>query len=149
MIYARNKKALHDYEILKTFEAGIVLSGQEAKSIRNGGMKLRGAHVVFYKNTPQLLNAHIAKYAFAGNVSEYDPTQTRTLLLKSKEIDYLRAKLDEKGLTITPIKVYTSGRRIKIEIALAKGKKLHDKRRSIKDRDAKKHKARVLKGDFS
>jgi SsrA-binding protein len=149
MIYARNKKALHEYEILKTFEAGIMLSGQEAKSIRSGGMKLLGAHVVFHKNTPQLLNAHIGKYAFAGNVSDYDPTRTRNLLLKQKEISYLRGKLEEKGLTITPLKVYTSGRRIKIEIALVKGKKLHDKRRSIKNRDAKRQKARILKGDFS
>jgi len=149
MIYAKNKKALFDYEILKKVEAGLVLDGQEVKSIRKGGIKLAGAHVVFHKDEPFLLNAHISKYRHAGPLPNYDPNRTRKLLLKKKEIAYLRAKSQEKGLTIVPLSVYTSGRRIKVEIGVAKGKKKHDKREAIKGREAKRQTARALKGNYT
>ncbi len=149
MIYAKNKKALFDYEILKKVEAGLVLDGQEVKSIRKGGIKLAGAHVVFHKDEPFLLNAHISKYTYAGPLPNYDPNRTRKLLLKKKEIAYLRAKSQERGLTIVPLSVYTSGRRIKVEIGVAKGKKKHDKREAIKGREAKRQTARALKGNYT
>lgn len=145
MAYTTNKKALHEYEILSREEAGLVLSGQEVKSIRDGQMKLTGAHVTFYKGEAFLTGAHIPPYKHSSVSGEYDPTRSRKLLLHRKQIDNLQGKLAEKGLTIVPVSVYNKGRQIKIEIALAKGKKLHDKRRSIKDREAKREKSRILK----
>lgn len=134
-VLAKNKKAYFEYEILDTLEAGLVLTGQETKSIRKGGAKLDGSYVTFHKGKPQLTNAHISKYRYAGQLTEYDPTRSRALLLKTKEISYLRGKSEEKGLTIVPLSLYTRGRRIKVELGIVKGKKLHQKKQSLKDRD--------------
>lgn len=134
-ILADNRQARFDYNILEEYEAGIVLSGQETKSVRNGQINLKGSYVVFSNGNPALLNAHISKYSYAGQLLGYDPTQTRRLLLKKREIQYLREKLEEKGLTIVPLSVYTSGHLIKVKIGLAKGKQLHDKRATSKKRD--------------
>ncbi|MFH1286405.1 MAG: SsrA-binding protein SmpB [Candidatus Magasanikbacteria bacterium] len=142
---AKNKKARFDYEILDTLEAGLVLSGQEVKSIRNGGAKLTGGFITFHKEKPVLTNAHISKYKHAGSLENYDPSQPRIVLLKDKEIRYLRGKLEEKGLTIVPLSLYTKGRRIKLGIGIAKGKKKYDKRRTIKDKELKRKLGRVLK----
>jgi SsrA-binding protein len=144
-IYAKNKKAKFDYDILDTLEAGLVLTGQEVKAIRNGQAKLTGAFVTFHKNKPVLTNAHISKYKHAGILSDYDPEQSRALLLKKKEIDYLRGKSQEKGLTIVPLSLYTRGSHIKVEIGIGKGKKRYDKRRTIKERESKREIARKLK----
>lgn len=133
--YAENKKARFDYEILETYEAGLVLSGQEVKSVKQGGVNLKGSFVTFHGKSARLTNAHIGKYGPAGPLPEYDPTQSRTLLLKRKEINYLRGKSLEAGLTIVPLSVYSKNRLIKVEIGLAKGKKSYDKRQSIKKRD--------------
>ena len=146
--YASNKKAKFDYEILETLEAGLVLSGQEVKSIRTGHISLKGAFVTFHAEKAYLTNVHIPKYKFAGNVKNYDPERSREILLKSKELSYLRGKSQEKGLTIVPISVYTKGRRIKVEIAVVKGKKKHDKRRAIKKRELDRETARAMKGDL-
>lgn len=141
---ADNKKAHFDYQILETFEAGIVLSGQEVKSAKKGQINLKGAYVTFHSGNPHLLNAHITKYQNAGPLPDYDPTQSRRLLLKKREISYLQGKLGEKGLTIVPLSVYTSRHLIKVSIGLAKGKQLHDKRETIKKRELDREVKRSL-----
>lgn len=132
---ADNRKAHFDYELLEEYEAGIVLSGQEVKSVKMGHLSLKGSFVTFHDGSAQLTNAHISKYPSAGPLPDYDPTQSRRLLLKKREIEFLRGKSQEKGLTIVPITVYTRGNRIKVGIALARGKHSYDKRETIKKRD--------------
>ncbi|MBT4121314.1 MAG: SsrA-binding protein SmpB [Candidatus Magasanikbacteria bacterium] len=143
--YAVNKKARFDYEILETYEAGLVLEGQEVKSIRNGNISMKGAFVSFHGEDAFLTNTHVSKYKFAGNVTDYDPERSRKLLLKRKEIDYLRGKSQEKGLTIVPLSVYTKGRHIKVSIGIGRGKKKHDKRDTIKRRELKRELDRKMK----
>lgn len=142
--YAINKKARFDYEILETFEAGLVLVGHEVKSVRAKQIKLTGAFVTIHNDEALLTNAHIPVYRHAV-VRNYDPTQSRKLLLKAKEIRYLRGKLQEKGLTIVPLCVYTKARKIKLEIGIGKGKKKYDKRRVIKEREYKREMGKILK----
>jgi len=146
--YATNKKARFEYEILDTFEAGLVLTGQEVKSVRAGRANLKGAFVTFHNDTALLTNMHVPKYKYAGSLVDYSPDQSRKLLLKKREIAYLRGKSQEKGLTIIPLSLYTKGRRIKVEVGVAKGKKLHDKRRSIKKRELDREARRALKGEL-
>lgn len=143
--YATNKKARFDYEILETLQAGLVLSGMEVKSIRNGHISLKGAFITFHNNDAYLTNAHISKYKYTGKAPDYDPEQSRKVLLKKKEINQLRGKMQEEGLTIVPLSIYNKGRRIKMEIAVCRGKKKYDKREAIKKRDARKEIARDLK----
>jgi len=143
--YAINKKAQFDYEFLEKYEAGLVLTGSEVKSIRSGQVSLKGSFVTFYNNQAFLINTHIPPYRFAGVQKNYEPERNRALLLKDKEISYLRGKLQEKGLTIVPISLYTKGRHIKLEIAVTRGKKKYDKRESIKKRDLDKEMARSFK----
>ena len=145
--YAVNKKAKFDYEILEKFEAGLVLNGIEVKSIRGGGANLKGAFVTFHQDNAFLINMHVPKYKYAGTAPEYEPERSRRLLLKRKEIRYLRGKSEERGLTIVPISLYTKGRRIKVEIAIGRGKKKHDKREVIKRREVKREMARKIKGN--
>lgn len=141
--YAVNKKARHEYEILDTVEAGLVLTGQEVKSIRTGNIKLLGSYVTFHEGNAELLNLHIPLYRFATNPT-YVPDRTRRLLLNKKELAYLYGKSQEKGLTILPVSVYTKGQRIKIELAVGRGKKLHDKRQTLKDRDVNRKIQRLV-----
>lgn len=146
---AENRRARFDYDILEDYEAGIALSGREVKAVRNGQISLKGSYVVFAGGNPTLLNAHISPYAFsggqtAGGQTAYDPTRSRRLLLKKREIGYLRGKLEEKGLTIVPLSVYTSKHLIKVKIGLAKGKRLLDKRETIKKRDLDREVRRSL-----
>lgn len=143
--YAINKKARFDYEILDTYEAGLVLSGQEVKSVRGGNVSLKAGFITFHNNDAYLTNVHISPYKHAGKTEGYDPTKSRKILLKTKEISYLRGKLAEKGLTIVPLSVYTKGRRIKLEIGLARGKKKADKRETIKKREVNREIRRHLK----
>lgn len=142
---AKNKKAYFEYEILDTVEAGLVLSGAEVKSIRSGNMKLAGGYISIFQDEAFLKGVHIGNYRYNGMRDDYEPTRERKLLLKRKEIAYLRGKMQEKGLTIVPLSVYTKGRRIKLEIGVARGKKLHDKRASIKKREQKREDARIMK----
>lgn len=146
-VYANNKKAHFDYDILETTEAGLILTGQEVKSIRSGQAKLTGGFITFHDNAAMLTNVHIPKYKQAGALPDYQPDQSRKLLLKKKEIDYLRGKTQERGLTIVPLALYTKGPHIKVEIGLAKGKKRHDKRRVLKERELKREAERKIKGD--
>ncbi|MFC1599103.1 SsrA-binding protein SmpB [Patescibacteria group bacterium] len=146
---ATNKKVRFDYEILDKYEAGLVLSGQEVKSLRQGQASLKGAYITINKDKEvYLLNASIPRYKMAGDIPEYDPTQSRKLLLHKKEINNLAGKLQQTGLTLVPISLYTKGKKIKIELGLAQGKKKFDKRQNIKERDTKRKIQRILKQKF-
>lgn len=142
---SENKKIRFDYEIQKIFEAGLVLTGQETKSARAGGFTIKGAFVTFRGALPYLTGAQIAPYKSAGILKDYDPTASRKLLLSKKEIYYLKAKAQEAGLTIVPLKVYTKGRFIKLEIAVARGKQKFDKRTAIKKRDFAREKQKLAR----
>ena len=146
---AYNKRAKFDYEILETLEAGLILTGQEVKSIRAGQASLQGAYVFLsQKQELTLLNANVPAYKMAGPLPNYDPLRTRKLLLNKKEINHLAGRLEQTGLTLIPLSLYTRGKKIKLELALAKGKKLYDKRRSIKEREEKRNVQRALKTRF-
>ena len=147
IIYSENPRASFDYEILDRYEAGIKLTGPEVKSIKTNGMSLKSAYVRIMNNGDVcLINAHIPKYkpAFSAQIN-YDPEQTRKLLLHKKEINKLLPKVKEKGLTIIPLKVYQKGKFIKVEIGLAKSKKLYDKRESIKKKDIERDMKREIR----
>ena len=142
---AQNRKARFEYELLEFFEAGIVLSGSEIKSIRAGKVSINEAHAGPMDGAIWLFNAHIAEYPNAGQY-QHKPTQPRKLLLHAREINKLLGKTKEKGLTLIPLSMYFNKRGYcKIELALGKGKKLHDKRETIKDRDWKRDQARLMK----
>lgn len=131
---AENRTAFFDYDILETYEAGLVLTGQEVKSVKQGHLNLKGAYVTFHNGEATLLNAHISPYKQAGHLPDFDPTMTRHLLLHKREIANLQGKAAEKGLTIVPLKVYTKGRLIKVSIGVARGRHQYDKREMLKDR---------------
>ncbi len=133
-IVATNRKAYHDYEILETYEAGIVLKGTEVKSAKNGRINLKDSYAKIENGEIFLINAHISPYSH-GNVYNHDPRRTRKLLLHKKEIMRLYGKVKEKGLTLIPLKAYIKNGKIKIELGLCKGKKVYDKRAEIKKRD--------------
>ncbi len=133
--YAENRKARFNYEILEKYEAGIELLGTEVKSVRGGRMSLEGAFVVVRGGEIFLINANVPPYQSNNSSKDYDPLRNKKLLLTKKEIAVLAGSEKNKSLTIVPISVYNKGRKIKVEIALAKGKKQHDKRESIKKRD--------------
>lgn len=142
---ARNRKALHDYEVLETYEAGIALTGTEVRSLRDNHCQLTDCFALIRHGEVWLHGVHIPPYAF-GNIANPDPDRKRKLLLHRKQIRYLEQKTREAGLAIVPIGIYfsTNGL-VKIEIALARGKKLHDKRQAMAERDSKREIARALK----
>lgn len=142
---AVNKKAFHDYEVVETFEAGIALTGTEVKSLRENKASLRDAFATIRGGEVWLHNVHIAPYSH-GNRSNPDPDRTRKLLLHRSEIRYLIGKTKEKGLTLIPLKLYFSpAGLVKVELALARGKRLHDKRDAIAEREHKREVERALK----
>ncbi|OGZ63766.1 MAG: SsrA-binding protein [Candidatus Staskawiczbacteria bacterium RIFCSPLOWO2_01_FULL_40_39] len=143
-IYADNKKAYFDYEIIEKYEAGLVLIGQEVKSIRNGRINLAGSYVVMQDGEPYLLGAKIPPYQPKNAPADYNPEKTRKLLLNKKEIQYLAGKANEKGFSLIPLKVYAKDGRIKLEFGLAKGKKKFDKKEKIKKRDVERDTQREL-----
>ena len=134
-ILSENKKAYYDYEILEKFEAGLVLQGQEVKSIRGGHISLTGAYVVFKQEEPYLIGAKIPAYQPKNTPEDYNPERLRKLLLNKKEINQLISKSNERGFSMIPLKVYTKDGRVKLEFGLAKGKKKYDKKEKIKKRD--------------
>ena len=140
-----NRKAYHNYHIGESIEAGIVLTGTEIKSIRAGRVSLGDAYVKPEGGELWLLNAHIARYE-AGSYMSHEPTRPRKLLLHRKEIDSLAGKIQEKGLTLVPLKLYIKGSIAKLEIAPAKGKKLYDKRETIARRQTDREIRRAIKG---
>ena len=144
MVLATNRKAYHEYEILEKFEAGIALQGTEVKSIRQSKINLKESHVKVINNEVMLVGCHISPYDF-GNRFNHDPLRTRKLLLHKKEIFKLMGKVNEKGLALTALKVYLKKGLIKIEVALVRGKKLYDKRRSEKEKDLSIEMNRALK----
>ena len=143
--YISNKKAHFNFEILETFQAGAVLAGHEVKAIRLGRGKLDGAHVVIRGGEAFLVGASVSHYQEANTPKSYDPERSRKLLLSRKELSLLEEKGEQAGLTIVPIKWYNNKSRVKLEIALARGKKKYDKRESIKSRDTKRDIERILK----
>ena len=143
---AVNRKARYDYEILETFEAGLVLLGHEVKAIKTGKASLKSSFVNIKNSELFLINANIAPYQPKNTPSNYDPERSRKLLLKKSEISSLIGKLKQKGLTLVPIKLYTRRRKIKLQFGLAKGKRQFDKREKIKKREFTREKNRILKG---
>ena len=141
---ATNRKAYHNYHVQDSVEAGIVLTGTEIKSIRAGRVSLGDAYVRPERGELWLLNAHIARYE-AGSYLSHEPTRPRKLLLHRKEIATLTSKVSEKGLTLVPIKLYIKDSMAKVEVALATGKKLYDKRDSIIQREAEREIGRAIK----
>lgn len=139
---ARNKRARFDYHILETFEAGLVLRGTEVKSLRDGRANISDAYGVVRDGEIFLLNAHIDPYARGGYVN-HEATATRKLLLNSREIRRLIGAVEREGLTLIPLELYFKKGRAKVALALAKGKKLHDKRDTQKQRDAEREMDRV------
>ncbi len=133
--YAENRKARFNYEFLEKYEAGIELLGTEVKSVRGGQMSLEGAFVIIRGGEAFLINANIPPYQVKNTPKNYDSLRNRKLLLTKKEIAELAGSEKNKSLTIVPISVYNKGRKIKVEIALVKGKKKFDKRETIKKRD--------------
>lgn len=125
----RNKGALSNYEVSKKYEAGIILKGFEVKAILEGKGKLIGSFIKFVKGEPYLTNFELPLYSKTSKKMEYDPSRERKLLLKKTEISALHKQVKEKGLTIIPLRIYQKDKYIKVEIALAKGKKRHDKKR--------------------
>lgn len=141
---AENRRARYDYELLERFEAGIVLTGTEVKSLRDGRVTLAQAYADVRGNEVWLLGAEIAVYS-QGNSANHDPTRERKLLLHRREIATLVGKVREKGQTLVPTRLYFKDGKVKIELALARGKEKGDKRRTIADRDAKRQMDRALK----
>jgi SsrA-binding protein len=142
---ATNKRAHFDYEILEHFEAGLVLTGMEVKSVKTGHISLKGSFVTRKDNELYLTNASIPLYKFAGEVKNYDPTRPRKILLKKSEIKSLIGKMAVQGLTLVPISVYTKKRLLKLEFGVGKGKKKFDKRNDITKKEVKRKIERTLK----
>lgn len=138
-----NKKAYFDYEILEKIEAGIELFGFEVKSLRDGQGSLLGAHVTIRGREAFVINMQIPPYQPANTPRDYDPLRNRRLLLTKKEIEELAKIESQKGLTIVPLSVYNSGRKLKLEVAVVRGKKKYDKRETIKKRDTDREIRRV------
>jgi SsrA-binding protein len=139
-----NRQAYHDYFVERTIEAGIALMGTEIKSIREGKVNLRGSYAIARKGELWLENAHIAVYEH-GNRYNHEPTRNRKLLLHRREINQLLSKVETKGLTLIPLKLYLKGGKAKIELGLCRGKKLYDKRDAIAERDMKREIERAIR----
>ncbi|MBF0181875.1 MAG: SsrA-binding protein SmpB [Magnetococcales bacterium] len=143
-IITENRKGRFNYEILETFEAGIVLTGTEVKSLRAGKANISDSYAIIQKGELTLLNTNIAVYTF-GNLNNHDPTRTRTLLVHRHEIRRLIGITREKGLALIPLKAYWKDGKVKLEIGVGRGKKLYDKRETIKEREWNREKGRLLK----
>ena len=141
---ARNKRARHDYHILETWEAGLVLSGTEVKSLRDGKANIADAYAIVKDGEVYLLNLHIAPYE-QGNRFNHEPTRTRKLLLHRKEIRRMIGAVERQGLTLIPLELYFKRGIAKVALALGKGKKLHDKRDTARERDAEREMARAVR----
>jgi SsrA-binding protein len=141
-VVATNRRARHNYDIVDTFEAGLVLRGSEVKSLRAGQVQLKDAYATIRHGELWLENAHIAPYSFAAD-GGHDPERARKLLLHRREIDRLIGRVNEQGLTLVPLQVYFIEGRAKVELALAKGRRTHDKRRKIIEREQEREMQRA------
>ena len=143
-LIASNKKAFHDYFIVQKFEAGLVLNGTEVKALRDGKANLKDAYVIFKEGEAFLFGAHVSPYSH-GNIQNHEPERTRKLLLHRNEIEKLRVQTVEKGLSIVPLRLYFKGSRVKVEIAIVRGKKQYDKRETERTREADREAAQAMK----
>jgi SsrA-binding protein len=141
---AENRRARHEYELLDRYEAGLALTGTEVKSLRAGKASLQQAHAEVRDGEVWLVGANIAEYPQAGR-QNHDAERDRRLLLHRREIDQLAGKVSERGLTLVPLRLYFKDGRVKVEIAIARGKDVRDKRRDIAERDARREMDRALK----
>ena len=142
--FADNRKARHDYEILETFQGGLVLNGQEVKSIRGRRINLSGSYISLTDQELFLVGANIPAYQPANAPANYNPDRARKLLVTAKEIKYLIGKVRERGLTLMPLKVYSMKSKIKLEFGLVKSKKKQDKRNILKKRDAEREMRKAI-----
>lgn len=140
-----NRQARHDYQLLDRFEAGISLTGPEVKSVKKGAASLKGSYARVLDDQIYLINAHINPYPFARQ-ENYQPTRSRKLLLHKKEIISLKTKTESQNLTIVPLSLYTKGNIIKVELALARGKKKADRRAALRKREIEREIEREVKG---
>jgi len=140
-----NRRARHDYHLLERFEAGLVLTGTEVKSLRDGRASLQQAYAEVRDGEAWLVGAHISVYD-QGNIQNHDPDRTRKLLLHRKELSSLYGKVRERGLTLVPTKLYFRRGRVKVELALARGKDVRDKRRDLQNREAQRDMERAFRG---
>ena len=143
----KNKKVGFNFELLERYEAGVELLGTEVKSLRNGQGKLDGSHVIVRGDEAYLVGASIPAFQKANAPKDYDPERVRRLLLKKKEILELFTESEKRGLTVVPVRWYNKNSKLKLEIAVGRGKKKHDKREAIKGRDTKRSIERILKGE--
>ncbi len=144
---ARNKKAFHDFSVEESLECGIELQGTEVKSIKSGRFSFADSHARIRDDELYLVALHISEYDH-GNIHNHKPTRERRLLAHKQEIKRLRRRVTEKGYTLVPLTIYLKNGLVKVEIGLCKGKKLHDKRETIKARDMKREQAREMKGNL-
>lgn len=147
-LIASNKKVYHEYFVLEKLEAGLALTGTEVKSLREGRINLKDSYILFKDSEAYLFGCHISPYSH-GNIQNHDPERTRKLLLHRREIDKLNARVVEKGLTVVPLRVYFKGGRVKIEIAVVRGKQLFDKRETEKRKEAERETAAAIKSHRS
>jgi SsrA-binding protein len=145
MALIQNRKAHFDYEILEKFEAGIELLGFEVKSLKAGQGSLEGSHIIVRGNEAFMTNMTIPPYQPKNTPADYEPARNRKLLITKKEIEELKKVESQKGLTIVPLSVYNKGKKLKVEIAVVRGKKKYDKRETIKKRDTERDIRRTLK----
>lgn len=144
-VIAENRKARREYELLERIEAGLVLLGSETKSLRDGKGNIREAYVRFEEGEAWLVDAHIAQYPQAGPHDNHEPTRPRKLLLKADELARLARRVQEKGLTVVPLVLYFKGPWVKVELGLGRGRKLHDKRHALKERESRRDLERALR----
>jgi SsrA-binding protein len=142
---AENRKARHDFFIEESYEAGLALTGSEIKSIRGGRLNLRGGYARIVGGEAWLYDVHISPYDQSGIYFNHEPTRPRKLLLHRREIDRISGQVERQGFTLVPLRVYFKGRRAKLELGLARGKKLYDKREDIAKREAKRDIERAIK----
>lgn len=139
-----NKQARRLYEILETFEAGLSLLGSEVKSLRGGHVAFKDGYITFHDGSAFLVGVHIAPYEQTGMYDQHDPERKRRLLMHKAEIDHLQSKVDQKGLTVVPMKMYFSRGKVKLQIGLGRGKNVHSKKQDLKDRDIMRDTQRQL-----
>jgi SsrA-binding protein len=142
---AQNRRARHDYDILETYECGIALQGAEVKSLRNGQASLQDAYARIDDGEAWLVGAHLAPYEYASGYGRFEPDRARKLLLHREQLDELAGRVAQKALTLVPLSIYFKNGRAKVEIGLARGRHLYDKRRALAERDATREAQRTIR----
>ena len=146
-IVVNNRKARHEYEIVDNYEAGIVLQGTEVKAVREGRINLSDAYARFFKTELWLVGMHISPYT-KSDIENHEPLRNRKLLLHHRELKKIHRQIQEKGLTVVPLKVYIKGHLVKIDLGMARGKRKYDKRAAIAERDQKRDMERTQKAQY-